>query len=89
MFDLRGMGQSHIDGRQSGGGVAQGRTFDHLGLQQHSVHDRVLAAGRTQGVSHTQALASCCWEDLRASSFSTRFIIDDGPVSALSRRTVR
>ncbi|MFM2342568.1 MAG: hypothetical protein RLZZ592_2221 [Pseudomonadota bacterium] len=84
MLDLRGMRQADIERRQTGGGVAQRSALDDGGLQDKLVHR---GRARQASMPCNQALASC-W-DLRASSFSTRFIIDDGPVSALSRRTVR
>ena len=73
------MRQADIERRQTGRGVAQRGALDDGGLQNKLVHRGRSRARAASGTGY-QALASC-W-DLRASSFSTRFIIDDGPVSA-------
>ncbi|MFM2065173.1 MAG: hypothetical protein RLZZ584_82, partial [Pseudomonadota bacterium] len=87
------MRQAQIDDGQAGRGVAHGVALHDAGTELDSIHRTRCLGRRSRRIGgvlplHRQAFAgSCC--DLRASSFSTRFIMFDAPVSALSRLTVR
>ena len=86
--DLGFVPEAEIQGRQSGGGVAQRAPLDHLSRQIQPVGTGGGDGRERCGAEiHVQALGSCCV--LRASSFSTRFIMMDGAVSALLFCTVR
>ena len=78
--------ESKVEGWESGRRVAQRAAFDQSGRQNQPVQTRSRVLGRSSAVVD-QALAS--WAALRASSFSTDFIMIDGAVSALLLATVR
>src|ERR1700761_6516510 len=86
VFDHLGLVlQAQVERWKSGRGIP-GRTAFHQFRRENQAIHRCSAADC--GVC-LQAVASCDDADLRASSFSTAFIMTDGVVSALSRSTVR
>ncbi len=88
--DRRGMLQRRVEGRYAGRGVAQGAAFEQLRAQdQPVVPCRFVARRPGCGRVADQLADSEEAAALRDSSFSTAFIITDGPVSALSLDTVR
>lgn len=75
-FDLPGLVLKHkVEHRDSRRGVTQVLHLHYRGHQSKAVHCN---AARAQP---NYAAASCCWA-LRASSRSTDFIMEEGPVSA-------
>ena len=84
---LTGMLEPEIQRWNSSRGVSHGTTLNQLGRQHQMVAGR-----RTDRCGHNQGLGQALesWvEVLRASSFSTAFIITDGVVSAFSLATVK
>ena len=81
--DRRCMREPAIEGRDASRGVAHGTAFDQLRRQNQVVQ----RGGAGLGRGGCQWLASCA--ALRASSFSTDFIMTEGVVSPLSLATVR
>ena len=76
---FRGMLQNQIQSGQTSGCVSQSCLLGNTGCQFGTVHS---------SKGQYQAANSACW-DLRASSRSTVFIMDEGPVSAFFLSTVR
>jgi hypothetical protein len=78
-FDVRGMLQNQIKCGQTSRRVSQSSLLGNTGMEFGAVH---------ASTSGCQAANSACW-DLRASSRSTVFIMDEGPASAFFLSTVR
>jgi hypothetical protein len=77
-LNFRGMLQNQIQSGQTGGCVSQSSLLGNTGCQFGTVHS---STGTCQAAN-----SACC--DLRASSRSTVFIMDEGPVSAFFFSTV-
>ena len=79
LLNFGGMLQNQIQSRQTSGGVTQSGMLGNTGFQFGTVHS---STGQCQAAN-----SACC--DLRASSRSTVFIMDEGPASAFFFSTVR
>jgi hypothetical protein len=79
LFYFRGVLQNQIQSWQTSGGVSQSSLLGNTGIEFGAVHS---STGTCQAAN-----SACC--DLRASSRSTVFIMDEGPVSAFFFSTVR
>src|SRR5882724_5157344 len=80
--------QAQIERRKPGRGVPCRSAFHQLGGKNQSIH-RCCALSSALADCGIRLQAVVSWADLRASSFSTAFIMTEGAVSALSRSTVR